>query len=1786
MAVIKSTQPRRYIVVQDPNVEGAVVVGSPVCSETVVDVESANVTDVIQAEQADAYEEGGLYAEAAIKQGDTTPLGVVTLKNGDVLFTGNDTRQGDVNVTAAGAPEPTYAASNGLFLPAPPAPHALELPPYMPSVRRNDKIKGDGIISTAGSGDEARYTFRKEGQTQWQYRATPNYYGKVPEVLARDVGTEMLGRSYFRPGFCSLKNGNLLSFYINGTSPPYQWFQTSMTTQDAAEGEGHAGDPLYSGPTPVENRNTQASLHLLVKGEMFWSNGRIQTIPGPPVADGSNLGADYYQLTSHDVVQFDDTEEVLYLSAGFLGKMKDNDLYANAFFGVDALRTELDSYDSFYSGGDTTAGVTNDLQSTPRSYNRFKQGNTADTNKPGDISGVTISTIPLDITSQVLPTGRLVCVMATQTQLLSMVSDDRGKTWRGNQVLDLTFGDLDTETLESTTMRQRYASVSSCLDRNGQMVVLLVCNGTGSRAKTDDWNSGTETNRPQSVISLFVTGDGEMFGSEKRLGVGEFTANWDTSTFSAENVIDESVFALSGAVCMTPVGFIHVQVTSLKMGSPCGTHVQWVVTRTLSMRDVASGASGQEVARSIPDVIQQSASPLNSRTHRFVPGLVQYGAENSASAGFPRMVAIFQDAFGYPPLLAVAPAVAGPVLDFGANTQGPNGWIGAVEQCRTGGFGAAGSISSRQNFGGGPIWSNGPIDIEAVLWRGQIVTSLCFKFEDRPMDWPGAYAMSVGSGLPWENAEWPSGEQTYERSVMVVQSGFHQPANVHIPTQLAIGAPLLQIESPSANRVDATQAVTLNAPEAPDREWYRGQMLGNEFGANVWNLSWFAAASPDQQGWWLKSDVAAPSAGYPRYVDSETLRTGDDYKRRYVGGAWQTLADIFIGSNYSYCTFPGGFRSYDSGPAEITRFSGRDIFPNSRGWMLKTLADTTDGTEQDIYPYYTDPNKESLSFVCRAVVLIDYGADYLPVSDTNWDPNMGIKIGLIDEGAISHVMMGLHFYKPSAPDDNKRILYLSGNGAKIANSDIEVTLAEAAGVVTGQATDYARPGWVEVLFGRRESGKVFIAARPWKRGEDPDFLNDYIVPESLDHTLVSQAGIDFPGSPGRTEEYIEFGSIRDAASDRNCLWKSVQFSRSFLDQAECSVDVYAGEASGFPLGGDEGAAVSEEGLATVQEPAMGMFQVNDAGCLSPMRPSLAGDSPHQFVDRGVELAFRGRATSNQTFQYEGKSRFAAASIFQLPTSYGWRGSDTLIAAEVETTGTPAHNIVRYHTPDTDIVFDFGGAADEGVSINALAMFGVTSPAVCVQFTNLTDGDGNPNFADYPDESSHYDDINFFIAPPPDGYMEIGAWAQATELPASANSGCMFLSRYLYYSQYYKLGVGNIVQPLDDPQIRFVIRDNGYVYWGPEQYSSAGVEAPFTPHQLRSRPGENFYLVFYNRERDQGGAIWTGETGHFATGHGAKDRHVLKIEDNGPNWVKVASGDLTMFTTDFSGGADLDLVRVGAAAIMSDRFAFNLPSGNEGSGAAVYEWDKKYRFMRIRIGGCEYHDAAERYHAVSYMTLGRRIDLSNRDFDWGWTIGLGAGNSLITSTTGQRRRRKNHRPRQKWKVSYTPKPEMEIRNQSGFIAESQFQLANGDVINIENPVAGYGANNLRNSDAGNSQFTLRSKTTWTEIVDRVTRIGIGGEVFSLGFDGYNMTNFSGLMALNAFYFTSASGVLRTHAVLSDPKKLVAARCTGYGGGRHEGYQIQERVWDKFNASGPLNETSSIVKIENIEFEEEL
>ena len=1713
-------------------------------------------------------------------------------------YRGRKRTLGDMSVSRDRKPDQTYTANPDKKMALDSG--VVDYPKFVPETMKTQLISGEGIVSSSGSSNKSRFVFRRDGDEQFQFRATPNYFGKTTDVLAfhqSDVqgptepepgkGKSFAERVYNRPGLLPLKNGNLLAYYSNQGSPPWTW--------GWATGIQLAGDSGVVMPQGPGIRNDGGGsdggedglirVHLLDKKTMLWSespkyDGTFTDYVQGNVSDSSYANDDDRGITGLSFTQFQDTEEVICVYAGYFGSVSQgtaSEFKPNQYLKVDVINNGFRSASEVYAGTLDQSIVASDtgnpktLDAVVRGDIRFgnKYNSTLETENPSDVAGMELANpeFILDITAQAMPSGRLVVVMATSRQLLSLVSDDRGATFRSSKILDLTFSE-DPSSWNSSAYMQRMVSVDSTITDSGMLAIVVACNGINERAI----NSDTATvSRQQSVISVFLSGDGEMWGREKALGGGtstdKFVAGNGQMASNNTNNLDESIYPLDASICCTVEGYIHVSVIGSKAGAPSGTHSQWIWTRTFSSLDIANNAYGQEIARSIPNTLQGSESPWDTRTHRLVPAQCNLAAFNQIGYGI--QYATDQDGGSILLYQYLRKLNGGLALPTGA------GYV-------FNGEGSSIATSAASNWpGGGPVRCNGPFGISTVRWRGQIVTILSNYFSDKVLDFPDS---RVYLGTEFSSG-WPDPFANRTRSISILRSNHFQPAFVKIPTQGCVWAPNLR------NIGDPVQRGRFNIDSYQSKAKY-----GNTFGSNSYSLSWNTAWNPESTGWHKWQSTGSSVTQEVGFADQS------DLARKCNGGSWRIYTNGF-GSRVAY-SYPDNFAlleyQYSQDLASWSNKAFQNSFPNADGAGLKVFGQDF-GAEETMMQ---GTIRGAMGFVCRAVVC-PVQNDWIQPFDQNnpehINPQTGIRVCLNDgppgygtgPGKRRQVVLSVDCLRQFSGDKCEFVLYTSrNNGQTVERLDDSYVVVDDFDTQQNNSAgnnNEGRATWLEVLFGLRyEKGeeelgivRPFLYVRRWDRINDPDFMGDFEYNSALD-TYITPYQTDNDGllPPLWNLQYddnfpmregIRFGHLRSEFNStqpqRTSLWKSVQFSRTYLRYESTGVSVWEGPVQDVKFGDTD----FQETLHMNPEPPMGMFQENSSGVVCPMAPARTSTIP-TFLDRNIHAVFSGRASTNKVFNYRGKSRFPVSNLMSEPSYYGWRGSMDKVSTVVES-GATTKMLTFDYTPTSVITLDFG---QFGVKPQAIAAFGVNSPAVMFQLSNNLEYSQNP-FDPVNDGAKH-----IATSPLYDPYHKYDRFVQQN-VADTPNTCWMWSPRYLFYCQMNNPADGSeTVKSQGDLMYRFYddrISFYPYINQTPSSFSPA-TTVPFRPHQFRSEGTEEYFVCLYDARmpsifpQSGSGTI----ANRISAGEGGQYRHVFKIKDNTAtelilepksdgNTVASGFGEIAFNEgmpndPQFNGSSPAgSKIMVGAVAIYSNRFTFNLPqdsyqepvrfAGSVSPGAIP----EKYRYLRIRLDGAKFHNGIET-HTIGSIIAGNVIDLSNRDFEWGYRMGMSSGNILTTSKTGGRRSRFMHSPRKSFSVSYNPRAsEPRITEEMNFISGA----GSGVMMKVDNPQRGFGNSGQPPSNSTNEQMndymlSFLSKLSWQEIVDRVRRLGIKGEVFALGFRGQNMVYSKSYLR----QITTEEYNLFQHPVLSDPMFMIPARIVSFGGATHITYTGMETL----------------------------
>ena len=954
----------------------------------------------------------------------------------------------------------------------------------------------------------------------------------------------------------------------------------------------------------------------------------------------------------------------------------------------------------------------------------------------------------------------------------------------------------------------------------------------------------------------------------------------------------------------------------------------------------------------------------------------------------------------------------------------------------------------------------------------------------------------------------------------VLYSGGFQPANIRIPTSLRWWAPGFSTDGHRPTQKLPAKTTAVGADD-----------LTYQMGSNGWQVSFNAPRNPLYQGW--------------DQTNSGTYSTAQQHINEDNFSVFRGIGASSSGGGYFYWSYAGFLSAV---PAIQQR-----VFPNTESAVLKDNFDYG-GTK-----YFQD-KLSGLSCIGRMVLNVDFGGGYESSSNTF----NGFQIGCRVE---------LHL------DSSDRIRFEVRAGREQGEIGFEIydvlgsqRLAFVSLTDSGGSFNSLRCPWYEVVYAMvpvNDSQTVMqakLSVRPWDQYQDPDWLNDYTSSNSGD----TYATVNVPGV-GDGEE-LSFGMYSSAWAANQVYFQNVQFSRSFMSIEGADLQTYT------PAAMPTGIEPFFEDTHMTNDLAIDSVRNFNGGLFSPSAPGQVSVAA-QMVDRGISLAFRGRTTSNDVFSYSADSLFRSENLFKLPVANGWRAPSTVLPCEtVRVSG--AAKVVN-PVPDQEIQFDFG---DRGILPEAVSLFGINTDEIIIDFsddasmTRSITGSGSPS-------------ISLWFSSP--GGHASKVWDYQTSYYGTT-SEITYKPNYLFFWENFSTRNGlaidfqnnDLVATLDEDANPYAVRFKTQGYDQTGYTTQQARHVPFIPNQFASSAGENFYLVVYDADMATN-ASYSGAqlTTDWSIATDCKWRHIFKIKNNGTDWIELSEKIADTFS--MQQGVDVtDLkIRVGSMTIISDRVGMNVPDffpdvNKDSPGTRSFTGMNKYRYMRIRLGGAQYYDTTENFLQIGMMIAGQRMDLSTRDIDWGWSYNLDFGNKLTTGLTGQRRRRNNHKPRRLWDVSYTPKPSAEVK-----IAKTDRSSGSPSGTNYyQNNQRGYGkiADSLLPQNT--EQLSIRSKLTWTELVERVMTLQANGEVVALAFDGDNMVNNHSIRT----YFAEDGSI---RPALSDPGGLVAARLVEYGGAGHVGYTNITEIGNNPTNAGPVTNktklaTRPIMQVTGLKFSEEL
>ena len=624
---------RRYIVLKDEALD----------SSEVTSIRSTTVPPSSEETKAEMY--GESYGSPSVSE------------NGDA--------SGDLSISASGQVREQYATNTSI--------NNTYAYGKGPSLK---KVDGEGLITTTGSVSASRFTVSRGDDNAYNLRTTPNYFNRLPFTLDRIQHDWTLSipeqQNYSRSDVLSLKNGSLLTAYLKSNSASWTWnFQSNLIgsislVSPAVTIQNTYNDNLPS-PGVIEISNltfTSGSINdlnismVLADSPTITQSTRIFKIESIDTAGGvitlaaSTFGL--YTLYAHSVdtwdnkpgsnlklrctdekegtwtavnasypstgpqpnltgvalVQFDDTEEVLVLSSGWQGGSSDFGS-SSTFLTVDHIQSDFSS-----SLGGFASSISNGSIVDRRSISVLLEfegwlSNSVKT----DVAGLTEGGTPLDITAKVLPSGRLVCVVAFPKTLVSLVSDDRGMSFSATEIMSLQFGGED---------EQLFVSLDSTLTNDGDMALLLVANPIGNRAYPDSAPSSSDF-LPSSIISLFLTSSGTSWSDEKNIGTNLSpvaypyavdAASSKSYPFNFSTWLDESVYGFDGSVCLNGEGNLVVSLCTVNLGGPGCQQGGHLFQRVITPPEINAGMTNQQLAPSLPPIIFSSSQPVTASYSR------------------------------------------------------------------------------------------------------------------------------------------------------------------------------------------------------------------------------------------------------------------------------------------------------------------------------------------------------------------------------------------------------------------------------------------------------------------------------------------------------------------------------------------------------------------------------------------------------------------------------------------------------------------------------------------------------------------------------------------------------------------------------------------------------------------------------------------------------------------------------------------------------------------------------------------------------------------------------------------------------------------------------------------------------------------------------------------------------------------------------------------------------------------------------------------------------------------
>jgi hypothetical protein len=602
---------------------------------------------------------------------------------------------------------------------------------------------------------------------------------------------------------------------------------------------------------------------------------------------------------------------------------------------------------------------------------------------------------------------------------------------------------------------------------------------------------------------------------------------------------------------------------------------------------------------------------------------------------------------------------------------------------------------------------------------------------------------------------------------------------------------------------------------------------------------------------------------------------------------------------------------------------------------------------------------------------------------------------------------------------------------------------------------------------------------------------------------------------------------------------------------------------------------------------------NDSGVLNPTRTQLCLPTP-SWVRDGIHCEWRGSAQEVSTFAVKSSHLFAAENMLEGPVTKRWetgpggavagfplQREENWVPSGVDTPSRRAKESA-YVVENVEIILDSWGdsgdaasgdyvndiynniATQKQFSPNGIAVFGKNFPAFEIAFaddkdsfdTSFTLSFGLPGDGLIVSTSADWADHE------PDKYIHLWAWTSESYTVGNSSQSPLVSGgkdKFPYFGDHTFTYRTNV----DDGDITSI--DN--IYAKNEAQEKA---TPWMPHQFKSKDnGPSFYVQVISEGM-------AGDSDQAC-------RFVFKIVDNTEDTLILDENPLRSLSQ-YSYDKNNMAPHTGeyrswkAVAIFSDRMASEIvysviTTASKRIGADGFITDQVpslpatgFRYLRVKILGCT-RFGKEKANRLGRLVLGRMLDLSGPDFEWGWSRSEKSGVKVMTTRGGQRYSRTNHAPRRVFNVSHHPlEPQVDVNTHAG-----------ADANYFEATRRGFGSS----FGPGWKQ----QKRKWEEVVALLRTLGPGSEEAALVFEGD-----SALASKQP-----GSDTFSRTQVPTDPSSLCLVRLSSYGQMTQKGYVGRHVRVPQGSQSDATSATESfgstvcrprpMIEVTAIQFEEE-